>query len=61
MEVFIQIETEILKLRNKGLSLEEDLRLWKGLNNEFKPTFRTSVTWQLTRAVHPKVNWFSGV
>ena len=57
----IDIENEILKLRLLGLNSDIDTRLWKGVDDFFKPKFNTQQTWQLTRMQSPRVNWYSAI
>ncbi|KAF2596913.1 hypothetical protein F2Q68_00011519 [Brassica cretica] len=57
----IDIENEILKLRLQGLNSDIDTRLWKGVDDFFKPKFNTQQTWQLTRMQSPRVNWYNAV
>lgn len=53
--VFRHIEQEVLKLRNFGLNILEDVCLRKRENGDFKPGFITSHTWNITRTSLPKV------
>ena len=57
----LAIENEILRLQLQGLSQEEDIRLWKGEGNVFRPTFSSYQTWHLTRTQFPKVDWYKGL
>lgn len=59
--LLIHIENEILKLRLQGLSSENDIRLWKGLGDSFKPTFSSKHTWHMIRLSAPHVNWHQGI
>lgn len=61
VDILIQIEGEIMKLRAQSLSTVGDICLWKGSNDEFTPVFSTKHTWNSTREVSPKVPWFQGV
>lgn len=51
-EHFISIDKEIRKLRIQGLTAEDDVVLWKGKGNVFRPSFDTNQTWQLSRVQH---------
>ncbi|XP_018436319.1 uncharacterized protein LOC108808707 [Raphanus sativus] len=55
------IEREILEVRSRGLSDEEDIYLWKRDNGDYKEDFRTSQTWNLIRDRSPKVLWAKGI
>ena len=59
--VLVQIEQEILKVRDQGLRPEEDICLWKRENDEFRPGFITSQTLNLTRSQSLKVPWFKAI
>lgn len=51
------IEREILRLRALAPDLSDDICLWKRENNEFRPGFLTTQTWNLTRVQAPHVPW----
>lgn len=59
--LLINIEKEILKLRNQGLDQNDDIRLWKGLGDSYNREFSTGQTWQILRIPVPAVNWSKGV
>lgn len=58
VDLLIHIENEILKLRLQGLSSGNDIRLWRGLGDTFKPNFNSQHTWQMARLPAPQVNWY---
>ena len=57
VEVLVQIEKEILNLRTRGLSLEDDTRLWKTEAGNFQSCFSTKQTWEIIRSQSPRVTW----
>lgn len=57
----LAIENEIQQLRLNGLSDENDIRLWKGAENEFKPVFISRQTWHVTQQQTLKVDWYRGL
>lgn len=52
--VFLQIEQEILNLKEHGLGQHDDICLWKRENGDFRPGFMTSQTWHLIRMHAPR-------
>ncbi|XP_018454095.1 uncharacterized protein LOC108825284 [Raphanus sativus] len=56
-----QIAQEITRLQELGLSHEQDVCLWKRENDEFKPGFLTSQTWNLIRMHAPQAVWWKGI
>ncbi|KAL9292680.1 putative reverse transcriptase zinc-binding domain-containing protein [Arabidopsis thaliana] len=54
------IETALLQQRNRRTE-EEDIVLWKGKNDVYKPTFLTKETWNHTRSTSMEVFWYKGV
>ncbi|KAG7542496.1 Reverse transcriptase domain [Arabidopsis thaliana x Arabidopsis arenosa] len=59
-ELHNKIERELLSTwRNRAE--EEDIVLWKGKNNLYRPRFSTKDTWQLTRTVSNEVAWHKSV
>ena len=60
-EHLITIDKEILKLRTQGRTEEDDVVLWKGKENVFRPGFGTNQTWKLTRVQQPNVQWYKGL
>lgn len=60
-EHLIVIDIEIMKLRNQGLTDEDDEILWRGKGDIYKPEFHTSQTWHLTRLQQPTISWYKGV
>ena len=44
-------------MKAQGLVSGEDIRLWKGEGDVFKPFFSSYQTWQVTRVQKPKVPW----
>lgn len=61
VSVLLQIEQEIMRLRDQGLSPEDDICLWKRENDYFWPGFITSQTLNLTRSHSPKVPWLKAI
>ena len=61
VETLVQIEREILNLRIRGLSLEDDTRLWKTEAGNFQSCFSTKQTWEIIRSHSPRVTWSKGV
>ena len=57
----IIIDEEILKFKTKGLIEEDDVVLWKGKGDVFRPRFDTNQTWTLTRVQQAKVLWYKGI
>lgn len=57
VETLVQIEREILNLRIRGLSLEDDTRLWKTEAGNFQSCFSTKQTWEIIRSQSPRVTW----
>ncbi|XP_056850944.1 uncharacterized protein LOC108838979 [Raphanus sativus] len=60
-ESLITIDEEILKLRAQGLNEEDDVVLWKGKGDVFRPCFDTRETWNSIRVQQPKVQWYKGL
>ncbi|XP_048637514.1 uncharacterized protein LOC125609937 [Brassica napus] len=56
-----QIDQEVLSLRNRGLTTQDDVCLWKRVNGEFREGFSTSQTWDIIREKSPEVTWSKGV
>ncbi|KAL0865308.1 hypothetical protein Bca101_044426 [Brassica carinata] len=50
-----------LPLRTRGLSEEDDVILWKGKGDVFRPCFDTNQTWKLTRVQQTDVQWHKGL
>lgn len=59
--VFMQIEHEILRLRNQGHNQEDDVCQWRRENDEFRPGFSSSQKWNIIRSHLPKTPWFKGI
>lgn len=55
--VLLQVEQEILKLKEQGLAHQDDICLWMRDNGDFKPGFMTSSTWNIIRQRAPTVSW----
>ncbi|XP_056855112.1 uncharacterized protein LOC130504523 [Raphanus sativus] len=60
-EHLITIDKEIMKLRAQGLVAEDDVVLWKGKGDVFRPCFNTHQTWTLTRVQQTNVQWCKGI
>lgn len=59
--VFRMIEQEVMKLKERGMNLMEDVCLWKRENGDFKSNFITAQTWDLIRVHSVKVQWSKGI
>ena len=53
MEKLVLIEKEIMQLRMHTHS--KDIKIWRGEGDNFKPSFKTGQTWQMTRLISPEV------
>ncbi|XP_033148599.1 uncharacterized protein LOC117134396 [Brassica rapa] len=60
-EHLITIDKEILRLRARGLTDEDDVVQWRGSGDVFRPCFDTHQTWNSTRVHQSKVQWYKGL
>ncbi|KAF8098006.1 hypothetical protein N665_0276s0007 [Sinapis alba] len=60
-EQLISIDIEIMKVRAHGLLVGDDVQLWRGNGDIYKPEFNMKQTWHLTRVQQPPVPWYKGV
>lgn len=58
---FNVIEEEITALRLRGLNQNEDVRLWKTGDNNYRAHFSSKETWKLIRVEQAKVDWCRGI
>ena len=60
-EIFNTIEQEIANLRLRGLTQNEDVRLWKAGDDNYRADFRSKATWNLIRVERVKIDWYKGI
>lgn len=60
-EHLISTDEDIMKLRTHGLTAEDDVVLWNGKGDVFRPCFDTHQTWHLTRVQHTTIQWYKGI
>ncbi|KAL1221724.1 hypothetical protein V5N11_026174 [Cardamine amara subsp. amara] len=61
MELLNLVETELDKIRDRGLNQSMDVSLWRGVGGKFTSKFSSKDTWnQIRESVQPK-QWYKGV
>jgi len=55
------IETALQETRQKRVAGENDVVLWKGRDDRFKPVFSTRETWDAIREAKPRTEWYKGI
>lgn len=55
------IEEEIQRIKLQGLSHEEDIILWKGKSDLYRPGFSIKHTWHSVRTVAVKQKWYGAI
>lgn len=56
-----KVEEELDRYRNRDLGVEQDVTLWRGLQNKFRPNFSTKDTWCQIRSAGLLQPWVKGV
>ncbi|KAF8092782.1 hypothetical protein N665_0401s0029 [Sinapis alba] len=60
-EHLIAIDAEIIQMRTRGLTVEDDIHLWKGKGDAYRHVFHTQQTWSLMRVQQTKTPWHKGI
>ncbi|KAG2326226.1 hypothetical protein Bca52824_008954 [Brassica carinata] len=60
-EILNKIEEEIQKIKLQGLTQENDIRLWRGKSDFYRPGFSTKHTWHSVRTVAVKQQWSEAI
>ncbi|KAF8093003.1 hypothetical protein N665_0393s0006 [Sinapis alba] len=61
VDMLNNIENPIQNIKERGLTMRADVKLWRRGEDNYKPKFSSKETWKLTRAPQPKVLWSAGI